>query len=368
MKLFKNEYLWYRAIRLRVFTVLMISIICFIGSLYGSDNPAAGKNIKHILVLHSYHSTMKWIENVNQSIDDILQPGNNYYVIHREYMDTKRVYTEEYLDSLIDVYRKKYKDVKLDLIMSSGNDAYDFLRKNRDEIFGEVPVSFCGVKFFNQSDLAGIKNFTGSVESFNAFSTINVARKLYPKIKKVYIINDYLKTGRAWESSVKEQLSGIDDLEFIYAPDLPISELRKEVSELGDDTVVLLGSYFKDKAGAYYTYEKIGKLISGSSTSPVFNLLEFNYGKGVVGGYYQGEAMSQIAKRILNGEKPSDVPIIAGGTTKFIFDHNGLKRSGIAGSLVLAGSVVMNPHKNRSFLDSLTEDERRHLTQVSQMS
>jgi len=42
-------------------------------------------------------------------------------------------------------YKTKYKNINFDLILSSDNNALDFLKKYRDTIFGDVPVSFSGV-------------------------------------------------------------------------------------------------------------------------------------------------------------------------------------------------------------------------------
>ena len=328
-------------------------------------------NSRHVLVLHSYHSTMEWVERINEAINDVLQPVANNYVIHMEYMDTKRIYSKEYLKSLKDVYREKYLAVKLDVVMSSDNNAFDFLRENRDELFGDVPVSFCGVNFFKDSDLIGLKNFTGTVESFDSYGTIKSAQRLYPKLKKVYVINDQLKTGIAWQNTIKEQLGNLKNVDVTYAPNLSMDELQKRVASLADDTVVLLGVYFKDRDGVYYTYKKSGQLIAQSSNVPVFCLLEHNLDKGVVGGnviggYYQGEAMSTIALRILRGEDASNIKVIKEGPTKFIFDFNELKKFHIDFLLLPENALVINQPveevlHNNSILHKLKASEVAYL-------
>jgi hypothetical protein len=320
---------------------ILILFILFILAVANED-----KNQKHILVLHSYNRSMSWVENIDKAIVDTLQPEKNNYMLHVEYMDTKRIFTPKYLNLLKELYKTKYKNTKFDLILSSDNNAFDFLRKNRDELFGNIPTSFCGVNFFKDSDLDGYTNYTGAAEIFDANKTIQTALKLYPKAKKIYIINDYLTTGRAWNKTIKEQLKGIDK-EITYAPNQTIEELEHTLKNLPDDTIVLLGVYFKDKNGKFFTYEKIGEMIASSSKEPVFCLLEFNLvddivGGSVIGGYYQGLAMSKLGKKILEGASASSLPVIKSGATKLIFNYKGLKKFKMDISKLPPDAIIIN--------------------------
>jgi len=315
---------------------------------------------KHILVLHSYNKSMGWETNIDRAINDTLQPNKNNYIIHTEYMDTKRIFTKNYLQNLKQLYKIKYHNVKFDLILASDNNAFDFLRKNRDELFGNVPVSFCGVNFFKDSDLDGLANYTGVAEIFNAKKTVNIALKLDPNIKNIYVVNDYLTTGKAWTKTIKEQLKGIDK-NIIYLKNSSIEELKIKLKLLNKkDTMVLLGVYFKDKNGKYFTYEKIGKIVSQSSNAPVFCLLQFNMGKGVVGGsviggYFQGEAMSKIAKKILNGTLVKDIPVRKDGATKLVLDYNSLVKYNMDIKAIPNSAIIINKpisffEKNKSII------------------
>ena len=55
----------------------------------------------------------------------------------------------------------------------------------------------------------------------------------------------------------------------------------------------------------------------------------------------QGRAVGQIAMRILQGEKPQDIPILK-NTNVFMFDWRALRRWGIRESNLPPGSVVLN--------------------------
>lgn len=303
---------------------------------------------RHILLLNSYNQSMTWVKDITQSVYDTLEPSKNNFIIHIENMDTKRIYNKKYLEQLKKIYKNKYKDIHFDLILSSDNNAFDFLKENRDEIFGNIPVSFSGVNFFSDSDLDGYDNYTGITEEFDALKTLNIALKLKPNTKEIFVINDYLKSGIAWKKSIQRQLINFNkNVKIRYVDNISIKELKKQISTLSSDTIILIGAYFKDSNGVYFTYEKIGEILSHNSKVPVFCLLEFNLNEGVVGGnviggYYQGEAMSKIGLQILNGTPLSKLKVQKTGATKNIFDYNELEKYNINMSLLPEDSIILN--------------------------
>ena len=322
---------------------VLFLLLFFTISLFAQNNHI---DKKHILVLHSYNPSMSWEKNIDKAIDNILQPQKNAYILHREYMDTKRIFSKKYLNDLKGLYRLKYKHIKFDLILSSDNNSFNFLRKNRNSLFGDIPVVFCGVNFFKDSDIAKLDNFTGVAEEFDIQTTIKVALKLRPNTKNIFIINDHLNTGKAWTKTIKTEIKDIKQ-NVTFAPNLSIKELQKTLETLSDDTIVILGVYFKDKNGQYFTYEKIGKLIAQHSKVPVFCLLRFNIGHGilggsVIGGYYQGEAMSKIAKKILNGANANKIPVLKKGATKLIFDYKALEKYNLSVDKLPKNAIILN--------------------------
>ena len=58
-------------------------------------------------------------------------------------------------------------------------------RNNRNDIFGNIPVSFSGINFFKDSDLIGYSNYTGITEEFDTLGTIKTALKLKPACTKI---------------------------------------------------------------------------------------------------------------------------------------------------------------------------------------
>ena len=325
-----------------VFQAIIFTLFFLPTTLLASQEPPQ----KQLLLLNSYHQKMTWVTNVSQAVMDVLQPAENNIIIHIENMATKRFFSAAYLESLQQMLATKYRHISFDLILSSDNNAFDFLKRYRDQLFPQVPVVFCGVNHFQPELLDGFNAVTGVAEIFSAQETVQTALRLHPGTKQLFVINDYLKTGRAWEESIREELQVFSQsLDITYAKNLPITELQKVITALPKHTIVLLGGYFADAEGTSFTYEKIGRLLSQQSPNPVHALLEFNLGGGVVGGkmisgYYQGEQMAMMGQRILSGERPESIPVLMQGANRYLYDYRQLQRFAIQETALPKGSVI----------------------------
>jgi len=186
--------------------------------------------------------------------------------------------------------------------------------------------------------------------------------QLFPKTKQIYVIDDYLKTGRNWTIDIKKQLKNIS-ISVEYNQNLPIEKLQQKLASFSSDTIVLLGVYFKDSKGTYFTYEKIGKLLANSAkNSPVFCLLRFNISGDIIGGcvidgYAQGKMMAKLAKEILNGRDIHTISVVKKGVTATILNVHGLKKFHIDKSKIPSHVKIINTQKTIL----LTQDEKKYL-------
>ncbi|QJB56659.1 ABC transporter substrate binding protein [Pseudodesulfovibrio sp. zrk46] len=310
---------------------------------------ASAVETRHVLVLHSYHSGMSWVNNIENAVrETLLVPPLDDLILHYEYMDTKRYHSDAYYEKLRKIFKEKYGELHFAAVLSSDNNAFDFLRKYRDEIFHDAPVIFCGVNNFTDEWLDGLSNFTGVAEIMSSRDTVEAILHQLPDTKEIYVINDYLKTGRAWQATIARNLKAFEDkVRIEYNENLSIAELREKIQSMKPGTVVLLGVYYSDRNGRYLTYEKLGTMLTVDSPVPVYCLLRFNLRDGVIGGkvisgYHQGAMMSEVARRVLMGEKADDIPVVQIGANAFIFDWQGMAKHGITVEMLPKESVVLN--------------------------
>ncbi len=309
---------------------------------------------RHVLLLCSYHQTLPWQEQVLSGITNVLHPNQAGMEFMVENMDTKRVkFSTDYREQLRRVFIHKYKHKKIDLIMATDNNAFDFLRRYHDELFPGVPVVFCGVNFFHPEDLIGYPLFTGVAEVINARGTLELAKSLHPDTKHFYVINDYTPSGLAWAQSMRKQLKGFaPDLHISYAPEMTMDEMLRTVTALPKNTVILLGAFFRDSAGVFYDSTTATELISKAARGPVYGLLETNINHGIIGGklvsgFLQGQTMAQLGLLVLSGRPPALIPVNTTLTAKTMFDFNKLKQFDISLAKLPEDSIITN--RPRSF-------------------
>ena len=275
---------------------------------------------------------MPWVEDIEKGIYSILENTNENFVFHIENMDTKRFNDDSYYKTLSSLYQTKYKKTQLDLILSSDNNALEFLKKYRNQIFGKVPVVFGGVNNYNDSMIDGYSNYTGVSENISYEKNIELILKLHPKAKNIYFISDYLKTGRIVAKKMRAvEKKYKDKIHILYNDNISSSKLKEVISQLPKDTVVLWGAYYADKNNEYITYEKAGEYILNTSPVPVYCLAEFSITHNIIGGhvvssFVQGSLMAKLGKEILAGTAVKNLKVIKEHTNIYIFNEKGLKR------------------------------------------
>lgn len=314
--------------------------------------PVAGAQIKkNVLILNSYHQGYKWTDDITRGILSALAPESGHTRIFIEYMGTKWVKDKAYFEQLRTIMKLKFSRTRFDLIIASDNDAFNFLRDYRNEIFGKIPTVFCGVNYLNSEELAGSKLFTGISENADIRETLKLALKLHPLTKRILIINDSTISGRR----VRDEISRVtplfkDKVRFEFEPDKALEKIEKDVASLSLDTLVFYTFYLRDGSGRFYEFDESVSRICRHSRVPVYGAWDFNLGLGIVGGklisgFEHGSEAGRMALRILRGGKAGEIPVILKGRSRFMFDYKQLTRFGLKKSALPQGSIVINGPK-----------------------
>jgi len=135
--------------------------------------------------------------------------------------------------------------------------------------------------------------------------------------------------------------------DFLYLTDLDMPALLERLKNLPDDTIVYHTSLMQDAAGArFIDATQSVPLIASASKAPVFVVDDVDLGRGTAGGDLlswasDGKVVGEMAMRVLNGEKPQDIPI-AKSANAYMFDWRALKHWGLKEADLPPGSIVLN--------------------------
>lgn len=309
-----------------------------------SDSP----DVRHILFLNSYDVHNHWVRAVTEGVESVLVPEENNIILHSIYMDTKRVFSPAYLSSLRDMLRERFRGISFSLIISSDDHALDFLRAHRDALWPGVPVIFCGIGDVSPGRFEGLTDYTGVEETISPKSTLELMLKVHPEVHTVFVINDYLKTGRSWQTVIEREAAPLKGrVTLLHNADGTIADVREYISSLTPGSAVLLGAYYADSTGHSFNYAKIGEQLTLDSPVPVWCLLDLNIRGGVVGGdvvsgYHQGATAARLARMVLSGIPASNIPVVTAETTRFIFDAEAMEAWGIDAGDLPSGSLFLN--------------------------
>lgn len=330
---------------LRSLFLIMVLVFLTFGAIHPS--PAVAQSArKQVLYINSYHQGYKFSDDITRALSETFAEQGNID-LRIEYLDTKRVSSPEYLEQVRLLYQNKYKGAKLDLIISSDDAALNFLFKNVNTLFPNVPVVFVGANFFDVNRLQGYEQFTGISEEADISGTLEVALSLQSGINKVVVVNDTSVTGQNVRKIFDEVMPQYPKITFEFLETVSMDEVRQRVSTLSPDTLVLLTFFFTDSNGAFYEYNQFTSLIAESSSVPVYGAWDFSLGYGIVGGkltsgYAEGRRAAKVAIRVLNGEDPRDIPVEKRTQAQYMFDYKVLKKWNIDTSQLPDESIIID--------------------------
>lgn len=310
----------------------------------GKNQVSALTKDKTILILHSYNPGLTWTDDLNKSITAEIYADSSFQPDFRvEFLDTKRFETVEYFTTFARFFLSKYKNTRFDLLISTDNAAFNFLKNYRDSLLNKPPVVFCGLNYIDSIP----PYMTGVMEDIDIYSNINTILKLTPQYDKLYFIVDRSITGNIIYGKTREIVAtSFPNLRYEFLTDFTLEELKHKLSLLNSNDVVLLTAFNIDRQGNQISYDKILEYLKPGCTVPIYGTWDFYLDKGIVGGKImraatQGEYAGKIALRILHGELPSSIKVES-APTEFVFDYKVMKQFGIERSNLPDNARVIN--------------------------
>lgn len=307
---------------------------------------AAVESHPDVLVLHSYHPAT-WSNKMFNGVASVLgeEEGPHYFV---EYMDTKKIKTDAYLDGLYSLYQQKYGDQPFDVIIATDDNAYQFVLRHHTDLFKNAPLVFCGVSDFDPLQIAD-RPVTGVLEIEPDEEELLLAFSLLPETKKVYFICDYTTTAVIHLEKCEQIMARrYPDVEYEVLRDLTADQMVTALASAEQDSFIVCIAWWFDKDGNAVLQDELADIIK-QANRPVFTFAEWLVTRGALGGkvispYRQGVAAGVLAQKILAGQSPASLGILddSDQTTQYLFDYELLKHYQVSESLLPKDAVILN--------------------------
>lgn len=303
-----------------------------------------------ILLINSYHYTFKWTNDITNAVVKELPEADDYR-ISIEYLDTKRFSFQRQEVLYVEYLKEKYRTLDIKGIICSDNDAFEFVLKHGKEIWGDVPVTFCGVNELFKYDINST-NYFGVEEEIAIAQTLELILTLQPDLKELIVVSDSTLNGILFADQFLRAARAINfpvDYDLIYATSVELlGETLKEVDP--EKRAILLLSLYLPRNGAVKDMILEADFLKSCLDVPVYGTWDFLFGGFILGGVIntgeeQGRLAAQLLKRKLAGEtfppgylvKPTQIMVV---------DYNKLKYYNIDLSLVPKNALVLHEPEN----------------------
>lgn len=331
----------------------ILALTLFISALFSSFNLTAQEaDIKDIVLINSYHPSFKWTSDLTSGVMNQMHIKDNYRV-SIEFMDAKRFSSQEHIESLEDFLQIKYRNIKIDGIICSDNHAFEFYLKYGRKIWGNTPMTFCGVNNIRDFDIDS-SSYKGVEETINIYGTLDLITKLQPNLDTLIVISDLSLSGviflKQFVTTVK---SDFPHLKYHIINAFSEEQLSNELKKFNPkNKAIYLLSLYIPRDGISLEMISEAKLLLGNLNIPTYGNWDFLFGNFIVGGvimggYDQGMIAAQQLKEILNGN--NNITFLTPTPEKIIFDYKQMIKYGLNPDLLPPHTEFIN--KSVSFTE-----------------
>jgi len=151
---------------------------------------ARAQQTKLVLILHSNESVLPATVSLDENIRQAMRSEGPYRLeFFSEFMDAARFPEPDQEVRLEAFLREKYAARPIDLVITTGTQALNFMMKRRTSLFPKAPVLFSGVSEDEQVLQNLPPDVSGVVSRFDPVQTLELALRLQPDARQVVVVS-----------------------------------------------------------------------------------------------------------------------------------------------------------------------------------
>ena len=312
---------------------MIVAAIMFLSQLLSAQ---ANKPVRRILIFNDFsYISSPGIANIDQAIAAGLENTRYQVELYNETLESTLFSDDATQHHFRDWYIHKYSERKPDLIITVGPASLRFMIESHESSFPDIPIIFCGTTEKMLEPLKPHPHFTGVLAVADPEKTLIAALRMRPGTKHVIVVGGIGKFDQAVVATARADFRNYESkYEFTYLTDLDMPSLLERLKHLPSDSIIYHTSIMLDAAGNHFIdAAQSVPLIVSAANAPIFVMDDVDLGQGTVGGYLvswaaDGRVAAAMALRVLNGERPQDIPI-AKNNNIYLFDWRALNRWGI---------------------------------------
>ena len=308
----------------------------------------AQKPVRRVLVINDFSSTSSpGIALLDEAIATGLETTPYQIELYNENLESTLFSDDASQRRIRDWFAQKYSSRKPDVIITVGPASLRYMLESHESSFPNTSIVFCGTTREMLQNRKLDLHVTGVFGIVQPEKTLLAALKLQPAIKHVFVIGGVGTFDRDWESIARDSFHKYESkLEFTYLTELTMPSLLERLKHLPNDSIVYHTSITEDAAGSHFVDSAQSiPLVVSAANAPIYVIDDVDLGRGTVGGYLiswaaDGRVAAAMAARVLNGEKPQNIPIVSNNNV-YMFDWRAMRRWGLNKEDLPPGSTIL---------------------------
>lgn len=304
-------------------------------------SPRVARGEQKVLLLHAYHQGHHWVEALTGAFSAALDGQGGEITLVVDYLDAKREPSLSRQSLFVDFLRSRYGESRPDLIVAAGDEAFDFVLRNREELFFDRPVLFCGVADPLRLFRVAPRDVTGTVHDVDLEETLRLALRLHPDRKVVAVIGDGTDFGRAALTRLRDiEPRFAWQAEFLPLQGLDADDLAEAIDSLPEKSLLLFLSHDNDEAFLEELHRLEPEL---PCYTPWASLIRKGLALGghVIDPEEEGAFLADQALAILGGTAADSIPVRWSSPKIPLFNRARLEALRLSAKELPAGSLVV---------------------------
>ena len=322
-------------------------IIFFLMALFACQVALAAEH-KRVMLLHSFGQDFKpWSEYAKDIRAELKRQSPWPLDIIENSLVTARFSDENPEAPFVEYLSALFANRPLDVIVSIGAPAADFVQRHRRRLFPTTPMVLTAVdqRRVQYSNLTG--NDVAVAVNINYLSAFENILQVLPDTKDVIVVVGTSPIEKFWKEAIRKQAEPLTNrIKLSWTDELPFEELLKQASALPPHTAIFWELMIVDAAGVVHEGNLPLERLHAVANAPIFSYDESFFGNGIVGGPLLTVAdtsrlTATVAVRILKGEKAGDIKVSPVEFSPPRFDWGQMQRWGISEKNLPPGSEIL---------------------------
>ena len=235
----------------------------------------------------------------------------------------------------------------LDVIVSIGAPAADFVQRHRQRLFPTTPMVFTAVDQRRVQYSSLTENDVAVAVNINYLSAFENILQVLPDTKNVIVVVGTSPIEKFWKEAIGKQVEPLTNrIKLSWTDELPFEELLKQASALPPHTAIFWELMIVDAAGVVHEGDRPLERLHAVANAPIFSYDESFFGSAIVGGPLllvadTSRLTAAVAIRVLSGQNAGDIKVPPVEFSAPRFDWRQMQRWGISEKNLPPGSKIL---------------------------